>query len=164
MTSLARSSLAGALAGAAGTTALNAVTYLDMAIRGRPSSSTPQESVEKMAKAVGLGIPGNADTRQNRLDGLGPLLGLAVGVGIGVAAAAIAEQVPAARRLPLPVKALLVGVGAMAGTDSPMTALGISDPREWPVSSWAADLVPHLAYGAVTALALEELTTSPPLR
>jgi hypothetical protein len=34
--SIGRGLLAGAVAGAAGTTALNAVTYLDMAIRGRP--------------------------------------------------------------------------------------------------------------------------------
>ncbi len=31
--------LLGAAAGAAGTTALDAVTYLDMALRGRPASS-----------------------------------------------------------------------------------------------------------------------------
>ncbi|MGI8900330.1 MAG: hypothetical protein ACR2HA_05280 [Nocardioides sp.] len=39
--SVGRSVLAGVAAGAAGTTALNAVTYLDMAIRGRGTSSTP---------------------------------------------------------------------------------------------------------------------------
>ena len=33
--------LAGIAAGAAGTTALNATTYLDMALRGRPASRTP---------------------------------------------------------------------------------------------------------------------------
>ena len=38
--------LRGAAAGAAGTTALNVVTYLDMAIRGRPASDTPERSVE----------------------------------------------------------------------------------------------------------------------
>jgi hypothetical protein len=164
MTSLGRSSLAGALAGAAGTTALNAVTYLDMALRGRPTSSTPEQTVETIACKAHLGIPGSGETRDNRLAGLGPLVGLAVGVGIGVVAAAVAERVPPARALPLPVKAALVGIGAMVGTDAPMTALGISDPREWPASSWAADIVPHLAYGAVTAYTLEQLTTRSPLR
>jgi hypothetical protein len=33
--------LRGAAAGAAGTTALNAVTYLDMVVRGRPASDAP---------------------------------------------------------------------------------------------------------------------------
>ena len=40
---------AGTAAGAAGTTALNLVTYLDVAARGRPSSSTPEVTVEKVA-------------------------------------------------------------------------------------------------------------------
>jgi hypothetical protein len=41
-----RLGLLGAAAGAAGTTALNTVTYLDMAVRGRPTSSTPEDIVE----------------------------------------------------------------------------------------------------------------------
>src|SRR4051812_13029938 len=73
----------GVAAGAAGTTALNATTYLDMALRGRPSSSTPQESVEALADKTGLGIPGDGDKRDNRLSGLGPLLGILAGAGSG---------------------------------------------------------------------------------
>ncbi len=38
-----------------------------------------------------------------------------------------------------------------------MTLLGVTDPRTWPVSSWVADVVPHVAYGAVTAAVLEQL-------
>jgi hypothetical protein len=38
--------LKGAMAGAAGTTALNAVTYMDMVVRGRGASSTPEQVVE----------------------------------------------------------------------------------------------------------------------
>jgi hypothetical protein len=38
--------LHGAAAGAAGTTALNAVTYLDMLIRARPESTTPGQVVD----------------------------------------------------------------------------------------------------------------------
>jgi hypothetical protein len=34
--------LSGAAAGAAGTTALNVITYLDIALRGRPTSTTPE--------------------------------------------------------------------------------------------------------------------------
>src|SRR4051812_27977576 len=78
--------LRGAAAGAAGTTALNAVTYLDMTVRGRASSSTPERTVEALAGKVHLSIPGDQDKRQNRLQGLGPLTGIAAGIGIGVLA------------------------------------------------------------------------------
>ena len=56
MASLRRAFLAGAAAGAAGTTALNGVTYLDMAVRGRPASSTPEDTVDRLAEAVGVDI------------------------------------------------------------------------------------------------------------
>ena len=48
----------GALAGAAGTTALNTVTYLDMAVRGRGASSTPEDTVVKVSEMAALRIPG----------------------------------------------------------------------------------------------------------
>ena len=37
------------------------------------------------------------------------------------------------------------------------TALGITDPRGWDRSAWAADLLPHLAYGLATALTFDAL-------
>lgn len=49
-----RGLMAGAAAGAAGTTALNAVTYLDMAWRARPASQTPEQAVEKLAERAGV--------------------------------------------------------------------------------------------------------------
>ena len=55
--------LRGAAAGAAGTAALNAVTYLDMAIRGRPSSSTPEQVVETIADKAHVSIPGDSQAR-----------------------------------------------------------------------------------------------------
>src|SRR3954451_10057427 len=76
--------LRGAAAGAAGTTALNAVTYLDMVVRGRGTSSTPEDTVEKLAEKAHREIPGQAETRSNRVQGLGPLMGLVAGVGVGV--------------------------------------------------------------------------------
>ena len=75
--------LLGAAAGAAGTTALNAATYLDMAVRGRPTSSTPEDTVEALAGVVHARVPGDDDTRPNRLTGLGALTGIAAGVGAG---------------------------------------------------------------------------------
>lgn len=70
MKDLTRLALLGAAARAAGTTALNAVTYLDMAVRGRPSSSTPEDTVEKLSALVHVGVPGDGDLRQNRVQGL----------------------------------------------------------------------------------------------
>jgi hypothetical protein len=43
----------------------------------------------------------------------------------------------------------------MAGSDLPMTALGLTDPREWDAASWASDVVPHLAYGMAAAAAYQ---------
>lgn len=97
--SLRRGLLLGAAAGAAGTTALNAATYLDMAFRGRPSSTTPQDTVAKLLKNAQLRIPGDHQARQNRLAGLGPLTGLAAGVGVG-AVLGLARSGVTARDLP----------------------------------------------------------------
>ena len=78
--------LRGAAAGAAGTTALNAVTYLDMTFRGRGTSSTPEQTVEALADKVHVQIPGDEEKRSNRVQGLGPLTGLVAGIGVGVLA------------------------------------------------------------------------------
>ncbi|MFD0690664.1 hypothetical protein [Actinomadura fibrosa] len=139
----------GMVAGAAGTTALNAATYLDMALRGRPASSTPEQSVERLAGAAGVDL-GEGEEAENRKAGLGPLLGLATGIG---AAACYALLVPG--RLPRPVAALALTGLAMAGSSAPMTLLGLTDPREWSASDWLSDAIPHLAYGVVAAAALD---------
>lgn len=118
--------LAGAAAGAAGTTALNAVTYLDMAIRGRGTSSAPEDTVEALAGKVGLAIPGDDDSRQNRVSGLGPLTGLVAGVGVG---AFFGLARTAGWKLNLALATLATTAAAMVGTDGPMAALGIADPR-----------------------------------
>ena len=147
MTSFWSAVVRGAAAGAAGTTALNAVTYADMAVRGRPASSTPEQTVEKLAQAAHIEVPGDDETRSNRLSGLGPLTGIATGVGVGAVAGLLARGT----RLPTPALAGVVGAAAMLGSNGPMTALGITDPRTWSASSWVSDVVPHLAYGVVTA-------------
>lgn len=138
----------GAVAGAAGTTALNAVTYLDMACRGRPSSSAPTDAVEQLARKVGTGVPGEGRQRESRVSGAGALLGIATGVGVGVAYGAVRA---AGLRPPLLVGAGLVGAAAMAGADASMAGLGVSDPRTWSSADWLSDVVPHLAYGLVAA-------------
>jgi hypothetical protein len=149
-----RAILRGAAAGAAGTTALNAVTYLDMAWRGRPASSTPERTVETLADRAGQRIPGEGGTRDSRLTALGSLTGIATGVGIGVAGALLRA---AGLRLPLAVGGPLLGAAAMAGTDLPMAALDVTDVREWSRDAWLADAVPHLVYGVVTAAVVHAL-------
>lgn len=144
----------GAAAGAAGTTALNAVTYLDMAVRGRPTSDAPQQVVEKLSDAAGVEIPGAGETRENRLAGLGPLAGVLTGVGVGAAAGVLG---PIFGRLPSVVSAALLGGAAMAGSDVPMAKLGLSDPSTWAAVDWASDVVPHFAYGLVTTMTLKAL-------
>ena len=146
--------LTGAAAGAAGTTALNATTYLDMAVRGRPTSSTPEQTVEALTDRVGLSVPGGGETRDDRIAGLGPLQGILTGVAVG-AAAGLARSL--GLRLPLSAAALGVGAGAMLASDGGMAVLGVSDPRTWSAGSWAADAVPHAAYGLVTAVVLRRL-------
>jgi hypothetical protein len=141
----------GALAGAAGTTALNAVSYADMAVRARPASSTPEQTVSTLAGKAGVTIPGDGSRRENRLAALGPLSGIAVGVGVGVVAGAAAA---AGARPPWWAQAPLVGALAMAAADLPLAALGISDPRTWSAKDWLSDVVPHVAYGLATTAAL----------
>jgi len=149
-----RAGLLGAAAGAAGTTALNAVTYLDMAVRGRPTSSTPEDTVEALSARVHLPIPGEGKVRANRVQGLGPLAGLVAGVGIG---GLLGAARGAGWRPTLLTGSTVATMGALIGTNGPMTALGVTDPRTWPASAWAADIVPHLAYGVVTAAVLDRL-------
>jgi hypothetical protein len=45
-------------------------------------------------------------------------------------------------------------VGAVA-LGLPAAALGVTDPRRWPASGWAADVIPHMVYGLVTAVAFD---------
>jgi hypothetical protein len=151
---LAKGVLAGAAAGAAGTTALNAVTYLDMAIRGRPASSAPEDAVQTISDKLGVGVPGDQGTRQNRLSGLGALLGIATGVGVGVVFGAVRA---AGWRPPLGRSAALVGLAAMAGSNTPMALLGMTDVRTWSAADWLSDVVPHLAFGLVTAATAQAL-------
>jgi hypothetical protein len=146
----------GAAAGAAGTTALNAVTYADMAWRGRGSSSAPQQAVDELARRAGHPVPGTGEERQNRAEGLGALAGLATGVLVGAVAGELSRAV--LRLGPLPGAAVLGG-SAMLATDLSLAVLGVSDPREWDVRSWLSDAAPHLAFGFAAYAVLRALDT-----
>ena len=146
--------LAGAAAGAAGTAALDAVTYLDMTVRGRAASDTPERTVEKLADSAGVAVPGEGKARDNRLTGLGALSGIATGVGVGAAFGVLRRL---GLRPPTLIGGTLVGLSAMAATASSMASMGISDPRTWSAADWLSDLLPHLAYGLVTYATLQAL-------
>jgi hypothetical protein len=145
--------LRGAAAGAAGTTALNVVAYLDMALRGRPASSTPQRTVERMAETAHLSIPGEGDRRASRVEGLGALTGLVAGIGVG-------GLFGLARAAGFRAGTLLTTATVLVSTNGPMTVLGITDPRTWSRTDWISDLVPHLAYGAVVASTMDAFDRS----
>ncbi|GEK22464.1 hypothetical protein [Cellulomonas xylanilytica] len=142
----------GLIAGAAGTVVLTAVTYLDMAVRGRPASSVPADTVTRL---LGARLPGSGATLDNRREGVAALAGIGVGLGAGVAAA----LVRAAGFRPGPVA---IGAATMAATDVPMARLGVTDPRDWTAADWAADVLPHLAFGAAVHGTLTRLDDDPP--
>lgn len=144
--------LRGAAAGAAGATALNAATYLDMTVRGRPASTTPSQLAESVAQDAGLDdLLGRGDERENRLEGLGPLLGSGVGVVVGAGVGAVHRFLSRrGRRVPTPVAVVLVAAAAMALSDVPLKVFGLSDPTTWSAKDWTSDIVPHLVYGVVT--------------
>jgi hypothetical protein len=154
-----RSTIRGAMAGMAGATALDMVTYADMTIRGRAPSGLPAKVVQKLAGTVGDNVLSRAPSESsketnNRRDGLGALSGLSVGVGIGAAYGFVRAFLP----IPWPVGAVLLAAAAMAASDVPASKLGATDPSTWSASDWASDIVPHLAYGACTAFAFETLS------
>ena len=151
MSGLLRGLALGAAAGAAGTTALNTVTYLDMALRARPASSTPEASVEALAKRAGVAIPGTDEQRRNRVSALGPLLGIGSGIAVGVL---LGAGRAAGIRPGIVAGTALAGTAALLAGNGPMTVLGVTDPRTWSPTDWVSDVVPHAAYGVVAAAVL----------
>ena len=143
--------LPGALAGAAGTTALNVVTYADMVLRGRPASRVPEQTVEAIADRVGLPL-GEDETAAHRRQALAALLGLGVGVGVGAGYGLIGAGTRRGHA------AAVLGIAASVAGEVPAVAFGLTDPRSWGAAGWISDLVPHLAYGLVTAVTYDRLT------
>jgi hypothetical protein len=154
---MTRHLLRGAVAGAIGTLVLNALTYLDVLVRGRAPSQVPDRVAARMAGAAGTDLrrPGEGPAAAaHRRTGLGALLGYATGLGVG---AVFGLLRPRLRRVPWPVAGVGAGLAAMAATDVPVVASGVSHPRNWGVSGWLADLVPHVGFGLATAAALDRL-------
>lgn len=146
----------GLIAGAAGITALNAVNLLDISLRGRPASTLPERTVDAIADAAGIEVPGRGGERDSRRTALGALAGIGNGLGVGVLAS-LARS--AGVRMPGPIGAVVTGAASMAATDVPLAALSVSDPRSWAAADWAADAVPHLAYGVAVQAVISAVPT-----
>ncbi|MHA3702696.1 hypothetical protein ACXR2U_10985 [Jatrophihabitans sp. YIM 134969] len=144
----------GALAGAAGVTALNAATYGDMFVRGRGASDVPSQMVEKLAQDAGTDIPGSGEERDNRYEASGPLAGILAGVGVGAVSGALHST---GLKLPAFLGAPLMGLAAMAAADVPLFLTKVSDPRSWAAKDWLSDAAFHLAYGVVAHAALTSM-------
>jgi hypothetical protein len=107
---------------------------------------------------VGLDLEEKAkedEQAQNRLSAMGALFGHVTDLGVGTVYGVLSQG---GTRTHLPLAALGLGAAAMAGSDVPIAATGVSDPTTWPVSSWVSDIVPHLAYGIATAIAFDAFT------
>ncbi len=136
--------VSGLLAGAVGTLALNAATYADMAVRGRPASTVPDDTVQRTAHRLHLdAIAGTDDGARHRRQGLAALSGYATGLTVG----AISGLLRPDRHLPAVAEALAVGTAAMVAGNSGAVATGTTDPRRWTGVEWIADVVPHLCFG-----------------
>lgn len=154
MSCVIRPLLYGAAAGAAGTTALNVVSYADMVLRARPASATPETTVRKLAAKLHVRIPGEGQARENRIAGLAPMTGFATGLAIGAAMSLARSAGWHPSKAP---EYTLATVGALIGTNGPMTALGVTDPRTWSTSDWISDIIPHVAYALVATAVLDRL-------
>lgn len=135
----------GLIAGAAGTAALNIVTYADMAFRGRPASRLPSEVAQRLLAKVGAT---SAATSDERADGAGALLGYASGLTYGLVYASFRRARPEWRPGAADV-GVLAGISATGETVA--TILGLTNPRRWGLEGWMMTAVPRLTY-ALTAI------------
>jgi hypothetical protein len=151
--------LMGMVAGAVGTTMLNVVTYLDMAMRGRPPSEVPEKVVDELTNKLDLSLEGTGDREvaSNRRSTLGALMGFASGMAWGSIYGAVH---PSVGKVPPAVRSAGLGMAVMAGNDAPAIAMRATDPTEWGVAGWISDITPHIVYGVATVASYERLETA----
>ena len=141
-----------AAAGAAGTTALNAVTYLDMVPAAPPVQRHPRADRDR------TGQPQRPSDPRHRAGSAAPAAGprraewprdrrAPQDAGRRPAPGRAAARTGARVRRAGPVPAMLA-------SDLALTRPGSTDPPSWDAVSWASDAVPHLAHGAATYGAL----------
>jgi hypothetical protein len=149
----------GLLAGAVGVTTLNLTTYLDMALRGRPASTTPEQLVDTIVDRTGHSIPGDRKTRGARRTALGALSGIGTGAAVGVLMSAARS---AGWHISPGAEAAAGGLLAMALSDLPAAMLRVTDPRRWSGTDWVSDVIPHLGYGLAAQQTLAALDGDEP--
>jgi uncharacterized membrane protein len=104
------------------------------------------------ATHLGAALRGRGDAREAPRTALGALAGIGNGLGGGVLAS-LARG--AGIRFPGPVGAVVTGAASLAAADLTAAAPGVREPREWT----AADVLPHLAYGATVQAVVSALPT-----
>lgn len=144
----------GIAAGAAGTAMLDATTYADMAIRSRPASKLPKRVVKQFARWAGV-----QQLPPERTQGLSALLGYADGFGTGLLFGLVR---PRMRGVPWLIAGLGLAIFTMTLSEGTATAMGKTDPRQWGLSGWIADLIPRTLYGCVTCLVFDALMNDEP--
>jgi hypothetical protein len=137
----------GLVAGAAGTTAIEVATYLDMALRDRPSSTLPKRAAGEIARRAGL------ELTENRAAASGALLGYADGLFAGVVYGLLRSVAP----VPVVIGALALAAGTLVMSEGGATRLGVTDWAKWNAGEWIEDILPRLVYGSITALAMDIL-------
>lgn len=95
---------------------------------------------------------GDDEKAGNRKTGIGSLMGYVTGPGVSILYGALRVFTT---KVPIPVAGIGPGAAAMAGSDVPIAALGLSDPRTRNRVDWLSDAVSHLAKGIVTAIACD---------
>lgn len=154
MANLATRAVQGLAAGCVGLIALEITSYLDQYLRARPPSDSPTKLGRRLGDELGLDL-GTGDARRHRASALGPLAGYWDGLLLGIAWSALAP-----REANTLTGTALLTAGAMAGSNGPLVALGITDPREWTATDWLSDAVPHLAYALATVATVAALRTA----
>lgn len=144
----------GLVAGAAGTTALDVTTYLDMVLRGRPPSTVPSDTARRLAERAGIdALDGDDQQTQHRRAGVGAVLGYADGLLAGAAYGASRSIV----RAPIAVGGVALAALTLFVGEGTAVRVGATDWSRWSTAEWLADLVPRLVYGMVTAAAFAML-------
>jgi hypothetical protein len=147
--------LRGLISGAAGTVAINVVTYGDMLARGRAPSRVPERAAERLASLAGSAIlTGDGEREMHRRCAAGALLGYADGLCTGAAYGALKHTIPG---LWWPVGATLLFAWTLLGAEGIATRLGATNLFEWTLTEWIEDAIPRAFFAAVTALAYEAL-------
>lgn len=146
--------VAGALAGAAGATALGAASQVSVLLGARPAGPDPKATADAVADVSGTDVPGDGADAPKRSDAAGQLAGLGVGVGLGAVAGVLRIHHV---KVPKALSPIVLGLGAMTLSHTVATALHVTDPRSWTAARVASEAVPHLAYGLVATAALHRL-------